>query len=69
MSSGSSETSNRHEPFLIKCPHCRWQSKTTGLSDDLKSFKEVKGSCSKCGKPRTFVCPSCRRLAVMRRVI
>lgn len=51
----------------MRCNSCRWSVRTTGLSKDLESFKEIKGSCSKCGRPRRFVCPKCRGVAVMRR--
>jgi len=51
----------------MRCRSCRWAQRTTGLSKDLSGFREIKGSCSKCGKPRRFACPKCRGIAVMRR--
>lgn len=51
--------------FLLKCDFCKWTETTTGFSKDLVHLKEIKNSCSKCGKPRKFVCPKCKRSAKM----
>ncbi len=54
--------------FLIKCTYCCWQEKTTGFSKDITHLKELKNSCSKCGKPRIFICPKCKHKAKMLRI-
>ena len=54
--------------FLIKCSHCSWSEKTTGFSKDMTHLREVKTGCSKCGKPRVFVCPKCKHKAKMTRM-
>ena len=51
----------------MRCRSCRWFERTTGLSADLACFREIESSCSKCGKPRRFVCPRCRGIALMKR--
>jgi hypothetical protein len=51
--------------FIIKCNFCKWFEETTGFSKDLSHLKEVHVGCSTCGKPRTFRCPNCKRLAKM----
>lgn len=53
--------------FYIRCKSCAWMHNTSGLAKDLESLKEIKSSCSKCGKPRRFKCPKCGRVAVMSR--
>lgn len=51
--------------FLIKCNFCNWIEETTGFSKDLSHLRELKLGCFKCGKPRTFRCPKCKRIAKM----
>jgi len=53
--------------FIIKCEFCKWMEESTGFSKDLSHLVEVKVGCSKCGKPRTFRCPKCKRIAKMKR--
>ena len=53
--------------FQIRCPRCQWGRMTTGLKGDLEDLVEVK-SCSKCGKPRRFICHRCKGHATMLRV-
>lgn len=54
--------------FLIKCSYCPWMERTTGFSKDISHLMEVKSSCDKCGKPRIFICPNCKRKAIMKRI-
>ena len=53
--------------FLIKCKFCNWSEESTGFSADLSHLVEVEIGCSTCGKPRTFRCPKCKRMAKMKR--
>ena len=53
--------------FILRCPKCRWAKMTTGLSEDLKSLREI-STCSNCGKPRTFRCPQCSNLMKLTRI-
>lgn len=53
--------------FVIKCDSCKWMERTTGFSKDLLHLTELKNNCSKCGKPRRFRCPKCKRIAKMNR--
>lgn len=54
--------------FIIRCPKCRWAEMTSGISTDLVHLHEVQNSCSSCGKPRAFKCPTCGATAQMKRV-
>lgn len=53
--------------FMIRCPKCRWARMSTGLTEDLKDLHEIV-TCSNCGKPRSFRCPSCQMIAKMTRI-
>lgn len=53
--------------FIIKCASCNWVEETTGFSKDITHLIEIKIGCSKCGKPRTFRCPKCKKIAKMLR--
>lgn len=54
--------------FLIKCTNCSWQKKTIGSSKEITNLKEIKNSCSNCGKPRVFICPKCKHKSKMLRI-
>jgi|688.fasta_scaffold168057_2 hypothetical protein len=56
--------------FQIKCIKCGWSLKTKGTKKELSelNLKEVKNTCSTCGKPRKFVCKKCSSLAKMLRI-
>ena len=53
--------------FILRCPKCRWAKMTTGLSEDLKSLREI-STCASCGGGRKFRCPECGSIAKMTRV-
>lgn len=53
--------------FVIKCASCNWVEETTGFSKDITHLIEIKIGCLKCGKPRTFRCPKCKKIAKMLR--
>lgn len=55
-----------NKPFLLKCS-CGWKEQSTGLSNDLSKFTEIK-QCENCGKKRKFICPKCKAVAIMYRV-
>ncbi len=56
--------------FLIKCNNCGWHIKTAGHKKELQelNLKEKQNDCSKCGKPRKFICQKCGQLAKMFRI-
>lgn len=56
--------------FLIKCIKCGWSIKTKGTKKDILDLKlkEIKNSCSTCGKPRKFNCQKCSSPAKMFRI-
>jgi len=45
--------------FILKCNSCSWLRLSKGRSDELSDLKEIASSCSTCGKPRLFICPTC----------
>lgn len=54
------------ELFIIKCQKCTWFKRSTGLTKDLTDLEEIR-TCTKCGRPRKFRCPQCKRFAIMSR--
>lgn len=54
--------------FILKCS-CGWVHYCNGTAPELKSFKEVFKGCKTCGKPRTFLCPKCKKIVKMIRTI
>lgn len=53
------ENSSSPQNFILRCPKCKWARITSGLERDLSDLTQVKASCKRCGKFRTYKCPTC----------
>lgn len=57
--------------FKLKCNNCNWHVELLGDKKSIQDLqlKEIKNSCSKCGKPRKFLCKKCSTIVKMHRII
>lgn len=52
--------------FILRCKHCGWARKSTGLTEDLKDLVQA-SNCVSCSG-RKYKCPKCSQLVKMMRV-